>query len=340
MFNNLRSLRFVMFNKNPLIDESIENLRPLDVTALKGCVTDFDLFLDIAGKPVLYARGYYEWSPAEIEKLNHDGFSVLFYEKVNHDKVNHLRSARPMEVGSMIMEYQDGDTKIVDEIIDGYRVWLEKIGLQGELQTKALAVTEHLENTITMDSRIVKGFIELSQHDSYSFYHSIRTAAYGAAITLEMGSTTDEQHLLDLVYGCLLHDLGHVKIDPAILEKQGSLTASEWAEIRQHSRYGIEILEDIPLSKITAEIILHHHEREDGEGYPHALKGKELIQEVRVVAFCDVFDALTSPRPYQKQMAFEDAFEFIEKNLLEFVDNKSFQALARIYRKANIKAIV
>ena len=68
--------------------------------------------------------------------------------------------------------------------------------------------------------------------------------------------------------------------------------------IRQHPLYALEILKDIPLSPITREIVLHHHERIDGHGYPHGIKGDELKPEVRIV-FGDVFDALTSPRPYQ-----------------------------------------
>ena len=82
---------------------------------------------------------------------------------------------------------------------------------------------------------------------------------------------------------------------------------------------------------------MHHHEREDGLGYPHGIEGNDVIQEVKIISFCDVFDALTSPRPYQKQMGFKEALEFIEKNLLEYVDERSLKALQGVGQIANLK---
>ncbi|SMF40938.1 HD-GYP domain-containing protein [Pseudobacteriovorax antillogorgiicola] len=319
--------------------ENIENLCPLDVTELKGRKTDFELYLDIAGKPVLYAEGPYEWSLSEIERLNHDGFSVLFYSKSNDDKVLQLLAQQSMDPVTLLHSdrVQQEQQDRVSLLLQTYRDWVSNVDLAPEQHEMAEEATTLVMETVSQNPTLIELLQALSEHDYYSFHHSMRTAAYGAVISIKLGCQTS-QHLHDIILGCLVHDIGHLKVSKETLEKSERLNEREWFEIKQHPLHGMELLREVPLSPVTSEIVLHHHERVDGHGYPHGIKGSELLQEVKIVAFCDVFDALTSPRPYQKPVEFEQALSFIEQNALEYLDKRSFEVMGELIRGQKVKA--
>ena len=120
--------------------------------------------------------------------------------------------------------------------------------------------------------------------------------------------------LLDaLRWGAYLHDLGKVTTPDAILHKPGKLSADEWVVMRRHVEVGHKVAALLPfLPEATLQTILHHHERWDGAGYPHGLSGPEIPLAARVFSVCDVYDALTSDRPYKNAWSHEDALAEIQ----------------------------
>lgn len=112
-----------------------------------------------------------------------------------------------------------------------------------------------------------------------------------------------------------MHDLGKIGIPDAVLLKPGKLDADEWAIMQRHAEMGAEILGEHSsgLLKLAAEIALCHHEKWDGSGYPRGLAGKDIPHVARIVALADVFDALTSERPYKKAWTVEEALALIEQ---------------------------
>lgn len=109
------------------------------------------------------------------------------------------------------------------------------------------------------------------------------------------------------------HDIGKTKISKDILFKKGPLTDKEWQEIKLHPQVGYQIAQNISKLKHIAEAILYHHERWDGKGYPHGLKGEEIPIEARVMAIIDSYDAMTTDRPYQKAKTKEEALKELEQ---------------------------
>jgi putative two-component system response regulator len=144
--------------------------------------------------------------------------------------------------------------------------------------------------------------------------HIQRMAHYSRLIAAGIGLDTVQQELI--LEAAPMHDVGKLGTPDAILLKPGKLTPEEFAVMKQHATIGWEILRDsaAPTLKTAAEIAYTHHEKFDGSGYPRGLKGEEIPLFGRIVAIADVFDALTSARPYKKAWEFDAAWEFIREN--------------------------
>ncbi|MCB2230760.1 tetratricopeptide repeat protein [bacterium] len=152
--------------------------------------------------------------------------------------------------------------------------------------------------------------LEVDQKDPYTKGHSDRVASLALLLGQEMGLQTSM--LKTVVAGALLHDIGKVLIDDAVLKKEGRLSDDEFRQIKQHPQLGLELLEGKEFPWDIKPIILHHHEKLDGRGYPLGLKGEDIPLGARVVCIADVFDALTSDRVYRAAYTPEAALEIME----------------------------
>lgn len=150
----------------------------------------------------------------------------------------------------------------------------------------------------------------LDVRDVVSGKHSERVSAGVAKILgrLEM----DRQTRMDIHLGALIHDIGKIGIPDSILNKTGSLSFEEFEAIKQHPLIGGQILASVPLPQTVVRGMLEHHERYDGKGYPHGLKGQEISLAARIIAVVDVYDALSNDRPYRKAMSKAEAIEVLE----------------------------
>ena len=133
----------------------------------------------------------------------------------------------------------------------------------------------------------------------------------------ELGEGLSEQTVEDIALAALMHDVGKIAIPDAILNKPGRLTAEEFEIMKTHTVQGAKLLENIPQMRdhsayeYAIDIAMHHHERWDGRGYPHGLKGDEISVGVQIVSLADVYDALVSPRVYKAAFSHEKALEMI-----------------------------
>jgi putative nucleotidyltransferase with HDIG domain len=148
--------------------------------------------------------------------------------------------------------------------------------------------------------------LALEARDRETAGHTDRVANLSEQLarTLEFNDT----QLRALRWGAYLHDIGKLGVPDAILLKPGALTSEERLTMQQHSQLGYDLTQNLPfLPEATRNIVLHHHERWDGHGYPHNLAANDIPLEARIFAVCDVFDALTSERPYKQAMGVENA---------------------------------
>ena len=142
--------------------------------------------------------------------------------------------------------------------------------------------------------------------------HSKRLERYCHSIGRQFRLSSKEMDELSLL--ALLHDIGKVGIDSNILKKTGALTSAEWDEIKRHPEIGYRIAQATPELAVVADLILSHHERWDGSGYPRGLKGAEIPLPCRILAVADAYDAMMSDREYRNAMSREDAVYELEKN--------------------------
>lgn len=174
-------------------------------------------------------------------------------------------------------------------------------------------------NTIFSDSHAIESMIKITAYDYYTHTHSINVCIYSLSLGsyLDMDSTM----LQELGMSALLHDLGKSRVDPKITNKKGRLTEGEFEEMKHHPLYGYSIAVKIGVhDKLILDGIRHHHEKLDGSGYPDGLMGKNITLFARIIAVCDVFDALSTQRPYKDRMSSYDTLLLMKKTMQHHLD--------------------
>jgi putative nucleotidyltransferase with HDIG domain len=180
--------------------------------------------------------------------------------------------------------------------------------------------------------RLVRGFVKaIEVKDLYTRGHSERVSMLSVAVASELGVPYDERRLTR--YAALLHDVGKIGVPLCIINKPGPLDDGEFDHIKQHPTIGAEILRDIDFLAPAIDIVRYHHERLDGQGYPHGVDGDELSQIVRIVTAVDAFDAMTSTRSYRVAFDVEEAIEELRRCAGRQFDPDVVEALARTIAK-------
>jgi putative nucleotidyltransferase with HDIG domain len=163
------------------------------------------------------------------------------------------------------------------------------------------------------DSTLQNLMTALDLRDVETFGHSQTVAKYSQVLAKILG-IQDPSVLDDIRKGALLHDIGKIAIPDAVLKKPGSLSKDEWEKIRLHPALGFGLVKEIKMVKQVGNIILYHHERYDGKGYPARLKRDGIPLEARIFALADALDAITSHRPYREVRDFKTAKKEILRN--------------------------
>jgi HD-GYP domain-containing protein (c-di-GMP phosphodiesterase class II) len=147
--------------------------------------------------------------------------------------------------------------------------------------------------------------------DPYTRGHSQRVTEYAVMAATALSLSQEEIETLE--YGGILHDIGKIGVADNILNKTGSLNTEEWAIIRRHPLIGSNMLKDIPFLEKARNLILHHHERYDGHGYPHGLKGEDIPLGARILAVADAFDTMTTDRSYRDALGEKHAISELRR---------------------------
>jgi putative nucleotidyltransferase with HDIG domain len=267
------------FWKKAFLLEENEDLNTLKTCGIQEVWIDTDKGLDVGAGVVLS-------TPAEANKKIEEELRQIAKEPLREPRVpiqEELERARKLQakskaaVTSMFQEARMGNAIKVSD---------------------AAPLVEEINQSITRNPEAFLNLARLKTKDDYTYMHSIAVCALMIALGKQLGLNDDD--LKDAGLAGLLHDVGKMMIDEAVLNKPGKLSDEEFNIIKEHPRKGWELLKDSPeITAVALDVCLHHHERVDGTGYPDRISGENLTLYSRMGAVCDVYDALTSNRCYK-----------------------------------------
>lgn len=298
---------------------------PID-SVLDNSLTDFDVFLNVEGHVILYGAAGYKWVKEELTNLLKSGYASFLVRQTDRSKVTMYR-----EISKLPLIENNLPPKERIQSIEQVGAAFTKCLYEGEITPacvdKASQLADAIVNCVGDDVSCVAALSNLADYDYYTYFHSIRVSIYSVAIAYKMG-VTEQDRLQEIALGGIFHDIGKKGVDLMIVNKVGALTETEWNAMRCHPVFGFEEIQTSILSHVPREIILHHHEKRDGSGYPHGLDKNSILPEVQIVTLADVFDALTSSRSYQNKRNKYEALDFIKHKMLDIkLPSDAFRAL-------------
>ena len=188
-------------------------------------------------------------------------------------------------------------------------------GLQLErdiLLDRATYLEEQVDSARTNIMRYYEGTVEalnstIDAKDHYTFNHSSRVAKLSSKLAEAFGA--DEKTTKEIMHAASIHDIGKIGIEENILNKNGGLTDDEYELIKKHPAIGVRIIQSIPFLEEAIPVILYHHERYDGKGYPEGIEGENIPLAARIVGVADAVDAMMSDRPYRAALSIDDVLK-------------------------------
>lgn len=206
----------------------------------------------------------------------------------------------PQPVHQPIADEIANARRICEEGIDTVRSMFQEVRLGKALDAEAvLPMVVSIRDSVMRNPHALISVARLKTADTYTYLHSVAVCALMTALAHQLGLSDEDTMVAAL--GGLLHDMGKAAVPPAILNKPGRLTDTEFDVIRLHPEQGQALLIAAGMNnRPVLDIVLHHHEKVDGTGYPHRLAGNAIPRLARMGAVCDVYDAITSNRPYKQ----------------------------------------
>ena len=253
--------------------------------------------------------------------------------------------AMPLRMPKMDLGGERGETE--ERIVGGLEVLNKIHGTFSEDDAQLLRVLANQAATVLEIASLYTDANELSldvvrsltaaidAKDPYTEGHSRRVSDFSVEIARELGLPPGQIYHIRI--GSLLHDVGKIGVPDAILAKTGELTESEFDLVKQHPAIGARIMSKVRMLRADLPMLAEHQERLDGSGYPEGLKDGQIALTSRIVTVADVFDAMTSDRPYRKASPAEAALEFLHSHVDTQFDRACVEALARAYQRGVIR---
>jgi PAS domain S-box-containing protein/putative nucleotidyltransferase with HDIG domain len=283
-------------------------------------------------------------------------------ELVNQPPTETLTPAsmdRAMKILSEIMEFEkskhieDGKSRTIELEMrrkDGTTVWTEvkfsfirdedhrPVGIMGvtrDITDRQRAEAESKQSFVRMRKALTATVHAISMvvemKDPYTSGHQQRVSDLARSIAKEMGLSADRQDFVRIA--ATIHDIGKIAIPSEILSKPTKLSDLEFNLIKTHAQSGYDILKDVEFPWPVADVVLQHHERMDGSGYPQGLKGNDILLEARILAVADIVEAMASHRPYRPAMGIDFTLEELSRDKGIFCDADVVDACLKLFRE-------
>ncbi|RJP73124.1 MAG: HD domain-containing protein [Candidatus Abyssobacteria bacterium SURF_17] len=308
------------------MEKTAADFREIPLHSLRiNSVTNFDIYIKVAARNqeerfVLYRERNIPFSESARKNLTDCGTDILYID-ASDEKEYQLYLENNLEAIIKDDEVSHAEKSnaayqcaigLVEQLLENPR--------SGEHVKRSKLFISNLVDYLLSDSHAFFSLMTSMSFNYLTYTHSVNVAVFGIALAHKLGQFT--QHSINTIgSGLILHDVGKGLIDPRILDKNGPLNDDEWAVMKRHPADGANLLRSLGNVSEQALIIVEgHHEKLDGSGYPRGIRGVDVHQYARIAAIADIFDALTTRRPYRPALRSFEALELMKKEMSEQLD--------------------
>ena len=301
---------------------------PVHLATLRvDTVMDFDLFFKpAANQPfVLYSERNIPFTENTWDRLEESNVRTLYVRATERLKYAHyMQGSLPAIIADASIP-PDEKSEIVYASATGTMEGVIDNPESRQGVKLGKEIVKHSVAFMLSDDKVFGNLLETLSTDYEVYTHSVNVVTYTIALARH-ARFGDAATLREISTGALLHDIGKNMVDPKILKKPGALSPEQWEEMKRHPGLGHEILSATGnFGEIALDIIRHHHEKLPGSGYPDGLSGDEISTFVRMVTITDIFDALTTNRPFQKAQSTFDALSTMTSQISDDLDPVLFK---------------
>ncbi len=303
-------------------------------------VTDFNIYLRQASTNdyTLYREAHLIFSEEHRQRLLDavlDGVYITDEDRAEY--VQYLETHLATIIADPEVPVEEESTIVYTCATHIVQDLLERPGQSDDIKRAQRMVDNTIEHLLKGPDRFARAFEQMS-FDYRTYTHSVNVCVFGLALGQRLGFGRDE--LRRLGAGLLLHDLGKSRIDEAILYKHGPLSDEEWREMRRHPEHGVEILKaNGDVDPLAVTIVHQHHEKCTGRGYPQGLHEPDIHLYSKICTLADVFDALTTERPYKQALDSFPALRIMQSDMREDFHPHLFREFIRMLGSPAVRAV-
>lgn len=296
-------------------------------------ILDFDVYLYLGNQYVLYAKKDQKYTSNLKEKLKDKDINsvyILTQQKPDFENYVERNFAKILNDKDASIETRSG--LFYDTTIKNVKKFFQKNKLQVNND-----FVERLDNLVRSSidflsqDEAIQNIGNLLSHDYKTYSHCMQVYTLSLALINKYDFSDDDKVKLGI--GSLLHDMGKVKVPSSILNKPGKLNKEEWEYVKHHPVLGIGCCTKVNLSHVIINCILFHHEKCDGSGYPAGLKKQDIPTPVRILSICDIYDAITSNRPYAARETAQDALQIMNDEMGKGLDRSLFKGFVYLLQE-------
>jgi len=321
---------------NRLLDK--EHLPVYLRTLLVDTVSSFNIYIKVKkDKMVLYHSGGDKFTREVRDNLLNNKVNIVYIKREDQE------------------EYIDYLEKNLSGILADKKLECEKKAEIAHLSVSSIAkeffkhpraqTVQRYKHTIhsmmdfvMKEEGAIRNLILLTSYDFTTYVHSVNVGVFSIGLAKSLLAGDPSHDMKELASGFFLHDIGKCRIPLKILHKRGTLTKDEWEVMRRHPELGYELLEELNvLTKEAKIIVMQHHERQNGRGYPKGLKGDKIHIYSKICSIADVFEALTSRRPYKQRLSAFEALKIMRNDMREEFDPHFFSKFILLFSEKNIE---
>lgn len=300
---------------------------PIRISSLRlDTVTDFDLFLKQRddAEPILYRQRNLPFNDGVRERLRANKVSQL-YVSATQDKEYRRYVERNLKG---ILDDPDIDMQERSAILYSCSLEVVKEILEdpraGDMVSRSEVLVETAASFVFTKTGSFKHLLKVTSFDYYTYTHCVNVFVFSLALAKRLGY--DDERVLSLGNGALLHDVGKCSIDPEIVNSRGKLTPAQWEQMKKHPAAGCDILREQGVTNpMQLDVVRHHHEKLTGKGYPDGLSADEISAEARISTIADIFDALTTRRSYKDAVGSFPALRLMRDEMAADLDPAMFR---------------